>query len=1055
MDPAIFSRIALELSLSESSIAAAAGLFEQGATAPFIARYRKEAIGGINAVKVHAIEERLVYYQDVLTRRAGLLNLAADQKRLTSDLQQWIEKAISKVELDDLGQCLKPRRKTRATEAQEKGLEPLADYLWNQEPDAWSLEEHADVFINADKQVPAREQALQGACDIIAEWISENLEIRSRLREMFWKDGVVVSTVVPAKASQKTKYTMYYNRREPAASIPSHRVLAIRRGSKEGVLTSAIECDSAKALELMVSMAIKDKESVFAPLLERTIRDSYSRILRPLIETQVRSMLKERADREAIRVFQDNLSNLLHTPPAGAMVVLGIDIGKGDEAKLAIVDPNGALLEETAIRLRAPKPAQAAAVKVRPAPAEADAPPQEAPPAAVAAQQEVPPAEPAEQSAAAVEAVPADVPVAGSTPEPEHSTPAAPEAAIDTAAAGAIPAEAETRAEPVAGAESQVPEAATEVPAEEATESKPPTEVAAEAPSVSVEPIPAAEPEPAPEAESGSDAAILTAPAEVSELAISAGAPEAAVEAAEQKTPAALQAAPDSFIEAARAILRDLISRHAIKAVAIGNSTAARNLEGLVRQILTDEKIENVLITAVNDAGVAIYSSSRIAREELPEQSVAARCAISLARRLQDPLSELVKVDPKLIGVGQYQHDVDQKELHRSLVQTVRYCVNHVGTDLNTAGFSLLRYVSGLNDKSARKIVMARAAKGVFPSRASLLEIPGIDAAAYAQAAGFLRIRKGENPLDGTAVHPESYPLVEKMAAALNVGVADLIGNRELTSGLKLEDFVTESAGLPTLHDIREELIRPGRDPRRTFKIAHFRADVKLLADLKEGMTLEGTVTNVTNFGAFVDVGVHQDGLVHLSQMSNRFIRDPREAVKVGDVVQVKVISVEMETKRIGLSIKALLPPPVRRRKKPRRKGAPDPGARGGPHRPAALAVAPSADGQTAVPDAGAAAPPATNPGPRRRESGRRDFHRPDSGGRAGRRPESARPEAGRHEGSGRGRDRDRRPDSRREERRPEKPVQPQAPAPPQPQVPEPTMQEKIAILQSKFRGIN
>ena len=1030
MDQAIVSRIALEVSLPEPAVAAAVALFEKGATAPFIARYRKELSGGMSAAKVCAVEERLNYYREVLERRAGLIKLATDQKRLTDELRQTIEKAITKVALDDLGQFLRPKRRTRGTEALEKGLEPLADYLWNQEPDAWSLEEHADVFINPDKQVSSRELALQGACDIILEWIAESIEIRSRLREMYWKDGVVVSSVVPAKAAQKTKYTMYYNRREPVASIPSHRVLAIRRGSKEGVLTTAIECDHAKALELLVSIAIKDKESIFAPILEKVIRESYFRILRPMIETQVRSMLKERADREAIRVFQDNLTNLLLTPPAGPMVVLGIDIGKGDEARFAVIDQNGDLLEESAVRLRSQRPPQPVHPRAEKPTTEvppAVEVPQEKPPSAEATPEPAPVSAGESQPAPAEEAAVSESPSNEEMPQPEavpeeaaavpeeHVIEAAPEVPEDQRVA--VPAEPATPEPPAAGTEMPEPIAAA------------PVEAAAEPSASPVPDVPAA------------DSAVVTSAAEAAELVIPPEAAEAPVPA---ETREVQPSAPENYLETARAMLRDLISRHSVRAVAIGNSTAARNLEALVRQILADEKIENVLITAVNDAGVAIYSTSRIAREELPERSAATRCAISLARRLQDPLSELVKIDPKLIGVGQYQHDVDQKELHRNLVQTVRSCVNHVGADLNSAGFSLLHYISGLNDKSARKIVAARTARGQFPSRASLLEVQGIDPLVFEQAAGFLRIRQGENPLDGTTVHPESYPLVEKMAAALGVGIAELIGNKDLVSSLKLEDFVTETVGLPTLQDIRDELLRPGRDPRRTFRIARLREDVKQIGDLKEGMTLEGTVTNVTNFGAFVDVGVHQDGLVHLSQMSNRFIRDPREAVKVGDVVQVKVISVEMETKRIGLSIKALLPALARHRKKPQRTGAPGPSSRGDARRPGGAPAQPDAAQESAPGAEGKASQP-----PPRREGGRRDNRSGNSGRRDPRRSEAGRREGGRSE-------RGRQGGPRREEQRAEKPPEPQELAPPpQPQGPEPTLQEKIAILQSKFRGIN
>ncbi len=833
MDSAFITRIAQDVGLPDAIVSVVVGLFEQGATAPFIIHYRKEATGDIDDTKVRAIQERLTYYREVQEKRASIVKLLTEQKKLTDELRGRIENCITKVELDDLHHLFRPRRRTRAAEAIEKGLEPRAEYLWNQEPDAWSLEEHADVFIDPEKKVLSREQAVQGALDIIAEWISENLEFRKILREMLWKEGSLVSTVVPAKVEQKTKYNMYYDRREPVATVPSHRVLAIRRGTKEGVLTSAIEGDQTKALEYLVGSVIRDRESPFAPHLEIAARDSYNRILRPLVETEVRSQLKERADREAIRVFQENLANLLLSPPAGTMVVLGIDPGKGEECKVAVVDPAGKFLEEAAVK-----------------------------------------------------------------------------------------------------------------------------------------PL-----------------------------------------------------APATDIEGTRATIRDLIAKHSVQAIALGMGAAAREIESVLRQLLADEKLENVLLASVNDAGIAIYSSSRVAREEFPDLSIPTRCAISLARRLQDPLGELVKIDPKLIGVGQYQHDVDQKELHRGLLQTVQACVNKVGADVNTANASLLRYVSGLNDRLARRMVAHRGASGPFTSRMTIRSVPGLDDKVFEQAAGFLRIRNGENPLDRTGVHPESYPIVERMAAGLNVPLGDLIGNRELISGLKLEDFVTETAGLTTLNQIREELMRAGRDPRKTFAIPKFRGDVRQIGDLKEGMVLEGSVTNVTNFGAFVDIGVHQDGLVHLSQMSNRFIRDPREAVKVGDVVQVKVISVEVETKRIGLSMKALLPSIPRRRKKPRRQ-------------PARAAVA-SSPAQAPAPAEGEAVlqaartDPATGserprgPRPPRREGRRMHDHR-----------RAAPP------------------------RRPEQPEEQPKPAdqpevPPEPAGPEPTLQEKIAALQSKFRGIS
>jgi uncharacterized protein len=852
MDPAIIKHIVQETALPESAVAAALELFEAGATAPFIVRYRKEATGGLSETQTRAIQERMVFYKELEERRAQLTVSLAEQGKLTDELRRQIEGRWDRAEIEDLHHSYRPKRKTRASEAREKGLEPLAEYIWGQDPDAWSLEEHADVFIDAGKGVADRQQALQGAAEIIADWIAESFELRKALRELLWKEGFVVSTVVPAKSEQKTKYNMYYDRREAVASIPSHRVLAIRRGTKEGVLTSSIQCDSAKALQLIADLVIKDRESTFASILELAARDGYSRILRPLIETEVRAQLKERADREAIRVFQENLENLLLSPPAGPIPVIGADAGKGDECRLAVVDAQGNFVEEAVV---CPKP-------------------------------------------------------------------------------------------------------------------------------------------------------------------------------------------PKSDLEGTRTILLELIRKHDISALAIGSSTSGRELEKILRQILADEKIETVMVATVNDAGLIVYSSSRIGREEFPEMQVATRSAVSTARRLQDPMGELVKIDPKLIGVGQYQHDVDQKELHRRLIQTVQFCVNRVGGDLNTAGHAILRYISGISDRLARRIVAHRSTAGPFATRAALMSVPGMDEISCRMASGFLKVAGGAMPLDRSWIHPESYAIVEKMAAALNVGIAELIGNKELISTLKLEDFAGDNIGMPTLEFIREELLAPGRDPRGPFAPPRFRAEVRDISDLKEGMTLEGSVTNVTNFGAFVDVGINQDGLVHLSQMSNRFIRDPREAVKVGDLVRVKVISVEVETRRIGLSMKALLPALPRRRKKIHpRPAQPQQGA------PAVAAAAASsagpADGVPAGTDAPVDSPQAARPNPEMRQRPRRRSGPPH-------RRSDGRPQ--RNHARSRSAD-----DSVRKSDTPAaNPAQPPQPeVEPLPKEPEHTLQEKIAILQSKFKGIN
>ena len=1031
MDAAIIGRIALETAIPESSVAATVALFENGATGPFLVHYRKEATGGLDEIKVRSIQERMIHYREVWDQRAALLKFLSEQGKLTDELREKIESCFLKAELDDLHHQFRPRRKTRSIEALEKGLGPLAEYFWNQESDAWNVEEHINVFVDPAKGVSTQEQALQGIVDIIAEWIWENFEYRKALRDLLWTEGFVVSSVVPAKVGQKTKYNMYYERRESVTTIPSHRVLAIRRGCKEGILVSSIEADNSKALNFLIDSIIKDKESIFAPVLEAAARESYARILRPLIETEVRTQLKERADREAIKVFQENLTNLLLSPPAGPLVVMGIDWGKGDECSIAVVNEKGAFLEGGKIRFGSKPETSSSKASQK---SESKPPDSESPQT--------------ERQTAAEPAATEQTQPAASTPTAESVDPPASESAADPVTEPVDPPAPEPAAEPAAESAAQpIPEPPTEHAT--ATETQPaasaqttesddqPTSESAEAPAKNPATGPAEESSNLPETPEETASSIDNVKAHEPTLEADKTASEQPPETAQAETAAvesspvgetaaivdnpvtpllaepASKAEPESRntgIQEARITLQDLITKHKVQAISISSGTGARELETALRQIVSEEKLGDILIAAVNDAGIAIYSSSRIAREEFPDWNASARCAVSLARRLQDPLSELVKIDPKLIGVGQYQHDVDQKELHRGLLQTVQYCVNKVGVNANTAGESLLRYVSGLNDKIARRIVACRKAQGTFRSRAAIKSAVGLDDTTYQQAAAFMRIPDSENPLDRTAVHPESYPIVEKMAAALEIEVPALIGNKERISSLNLEDYVTEPVGMPTLKDIREELLRPGRDPRKSFKIPKFRADVREMSDLKPGMALEGTVTNVTNFGAFVDIGVRQDGLVHLSQMSNRFIRDPREAVKVGDVVQVKVISVEPETKRIGLSMKALLPTGQRRRKKSQRRG-PRNTMQGRQSGKNSTASGTGADANTASTEAGSHQKPyrSREGAPRHRKRGPRKQDREESQ----RRKESS------------------------------------------PKGPEPTLQEKIAILQSKFRGIS
>jgi transcriptional accessory protein Tex/SPT6 len=979
MDAVIISRIAHETAIPESSVLATVALFEKGATGPFIVHYRKEATGGLSEAKVRLIQERMDYYREVRDKRTTLIKFLSEQGKLTDEIRARIDNCHTKVELDDLHQRFHPKKKTLSTKAIEKGLEPLAEYFWNQEQDAWSVEEHLEVFVEASKEIKTKEEALQGVADIIAQWIGENLEYRRVLREMLEKDGFVISNVVPAKVNQKTKYNMYYERRESVTKIPSHRVLAIRRGCKEGILISSIEGDHAKALEFLLPSVIKDSESVFAPVLEAAVHKSYKQILKPLVETHVRTQLKERADREAIRVFQENLTNLLLSPPAGPIVVMGIDWGKDEECSVAVVSETGTFLERSKVRFTGTgKTRRTGNGKVSTGKAQASEtlPGTENsaidPSAAVTSTEPVPtvtgqessiekstteadsltadPSAVEEDADSATSEIPKE---STSTAEPPaiHQTdtatdsPEAPAATEEKTEAGTNTLETETPGviRPITSGDAVQPSSGTlqESPAETAKTDEPlqadsgkteePTgkeihepppvhEGTATKSEKSTDESKGSVPDeaaqnPAPTAEN----AILTDTPSLESLKASSVEESPSKEETSLETEAVTSS--ESEFEKALKILKDLIIKHKVRALSIGTGTRARELEAALRRIVTEENLGDILIAAVNDAGIAIYSSSRIAREEFPDWNPSARCAVSLARRLQDPLSELVKIDPKLIGVGQYQHDVDQKELHRKLLRAVQFCVNNVGVNVNTAGESLLRYVSGLNEKIARRITAYRKNQGPFPSRESIPAAVGIDAAAFEQAAGFLRIPEGENALDRTAVHPESYPIVQKMASTLEIPINELIGNREKIRSLKLEDFVMESVGIPTLKDIRNELFKPGRDPRKTFKLPNFRADVTDMSDLKTGMTLEGTVTNVTNFGAFVDIGVRQDGLVHLSQMSNRFIRDPREAVKVGDIVQVKVISVEPETKRIGLSMKALLPAAHKKRRKQQRHG--------------------------------------------------------------------------------------------------------------------------------------
>src|SRR5215470_8193599 len=735
---ALYARIATELALKPEQVQRTVALLLDDATVPFIARYRKEATGNLDEEQIRHIAERHKYYQELEQRRTTILTTLTEQGKLTEELQAQILACFNKVELEDLYLPYRPKRQTRATVAIERGLEPLARFLWEQQPGEQSIAELATQYVDAEKGVANVEDALAGAGHIIAEWIADRADVRQVLRSMMFAEGKVRATVVQGKQDQKTKFQDYYDFQEAAATIPSHRILAILRGVREDVLSMHIEVDTPKALALVESRVLQARETPFVPYLLAYCEDAYQRLLFPSLQTEVRRALKERADAEAITVFQGNLRSLLMAPPLGTYGVLGVDPGLRTGCKLAVVDETGKFLE--------------------------------------------------------------------------HAT---------------------------------------------------------------IYPL-----------------------------------------------------APRQDITGAEQVLHDLVGRYTIKAIAIGNGTGSRETEAFVRQFLKTQP-QDVICIVVNEAGASVYSASKLARQEFPELDVTIRGAISIARRLQDPLAELVKIDPKSIGVGQYQHDVEQKRLRRSLEEAVESCVNRVGVDLNTASAELLQYVAGLNMRQAQNLVAYRNAHGRLQSRQQLIQVDGLGEKTFQQAAGFLRIKDGEQLLDSTAVHPETYAVVERMAASLDVPVATLVANAELINNLDLQQFVDAQVGMLTLQDIREELLKPGRDPRAQFVMPHFREDVTSLGHLQGGMVLEGMVSNVTNFGAFVDIGVHQDGLVHISELSQRYVRDPRDVVQVGQIVKVKVLGVDAALQRISLSMKGLQPTgeqseaspkgtagPVRRRRK-------------------------------------------------------------------------------------------------------------------------------------------
>jgi protein Tex len=874
LDRLVVARISSEAGVRPSQVEATIALLEQQSTVPFIARYRKEATGNLDEVQIRTISERHEYYKDLLSRRETIFKSIEEQGKLTEEIKNQILACYERNELEDLYLPYKPKRKTRASVAIEKGLEPLAKFIWEQVAGEKPVEELAAGYINAEKGITTKEEALEGALDIVAEWISEDLEIRKILRRMMLEEAVVVSKVAKGREGQKTKYDMYYDFREPVSRIPSHRMLAIRRGVKEQILNFSIESDAEKALGLISARIIKDSNSPLAPLLKAAITDSYERLLNAGIHTEVRAALKARSDSEAISVFEANLSNLLLAAPAGPVVVLGIDPGFRTGCKVAVVNETGKFLEHATTYPTEPKKdiegSESSLYRLV----------QKHHVHAIAIGNGTGSRETDTFVRGFLRKYQAGEPFpignGGSQDVAPHET--------DTAAANV------TDASPANGSsEGLSPEMAE------------PTLSEVQPNGVSVESCESFGND-SREAQRGfsiPDEAELQHSGDIPTAATERPGPRQAEMVASVKTVEGFGAA------AGQPPIEACLSQER----SIQPAGADSNVNRTSSPALPTER-HSVFSVMVNESGASVYSASEGARREFSRFDLTVRGAISIARRLQDPLAELVKVHPKSIGVGQYQHDVDQKKLKRGLEATVESCVNRVGVDVNTASYELLRYVSGINQKLAKAIVEYRHQHGRFSSRSQFLTVSGFGEKTFEQAAGFLRIKGGENALDATAVHPESYTVVERMASSLGITIAELIENRDMVESLDLTQFSDGKVGLYTLNDIKQELLKPGRDPRDQFEVPVFRDDVKEVSDLKEGMVLEGAVSNVTNFGAFVDIGVHQDGLVHVSELSNRFVKDPREAVHVGAVVKVKVIGVDLPMKRISLSMKALLPRP-------------------------------------------------------------------------------------------------------------------------------------------------
>ena len=716
----IFQRIASELNVREQQVAATVQLLDEGATVPFIARYRKEITNGLDDTQLRNLEERLRYIREMEERRSAILKSITEQEKLTPELEKAIKEADTKTRLEDLYLPYKPKRRTKGQIAIEAGLEPLAEALLA-DP-TLVPETEAAKFVDAEKGIEDTKAALDGAKYILMERFSEDADLLGRLRDFLWQEGRMSSRVMAGKEKEAAKFRDYFEHDEPLKNVPSHRALAIFRGRNSGLLQASIVIEGAEdrtvthPCELMIAehWELEDQERAADKWLRDTVRWTWRVKLLPHLETELMSRIREAAEEEAIKVFSKNLNDLLLAAPAGPRATIGLDPGLRTGVKVAVIDGTGKLVDYTTI-----------------------------------------------------------------FPHVPHN----------------------------------------------------------------------------------------------------------------------------KWTESLGSIAK-LVLKHGVELIAIGNGTASRETDRFAAELIKEFPKLNLSKVVVSEAGASVYSASELAAREFPDVDVTFRGAASIARRLQDPLAELVKIDPKAIGVGQYQHDVSQTNLARSLETVIEDCVNAVGVDVNTASSALLTRVSGLNTTIAQNIVDFRDENGAFPNRDTLKKVTRLGAKTFEQCAGFLRVMNGDNPLDRSTVHPEAYPVVQSIAARFERDVRGLIGDSLFLKGVKPVEFTDDTFGLPTVTDIIKELDKPGRDPRPEFKTAKFQEGVEDIKDLKPNMELEGVISNVTNFGAFVDIGVHQDGLVHISALSNKFVKDPREVVKAGDVVRVKVLEVDAERRRIALTMR-------------------------------------------------------------------------------------------------------------------------------------------------------